>query len=177
MFYFLVCFYIFCVLIVVCDDYFVVLLNWIIKCLGFKLDVVGVIFMVVGSFVLIFFILIILIFFIEGDIGFGIIVGLIIFNIFFIIVLCGIGVGLMMCLKWYLFFRDFIMYVISVIILMILIYDWKIYWYESVVFFILYFVYIIVMYFNLNIEEWFMKLKDWIIKFNFEVDFEVDEKG
>lgn len=123
MFYFVICFYIFCVLIVVCDDYFVVLFNCIIKCLGLKLDVVGVIFMVVGSFVLILFILIILMFFIEGDIGLGIIVGFIIFNMLFIIVLCGIGVGLMMYLNWYLLFRDFIMYIISVLILMVVLYD------------------------------------------------------
>lgn len=176
-FHLLVCLHIFCALTVVCDDYFVASLNRITKCLGLKPDVAGATFMAVGSSAPTLFISIISTFFTEGDIGLGTIVGSTIFNTLFIIALCGIGAGLTMRLRWYPLFRDSTMYVISVIILMISIYDRKVHWYESAAFFISYSVYIIVMYFNSNIEEWSMKLKDRIIKPNAEADSEVDEKG
>lgn len=171
-FHLLVCFHIFCALTVVCDDYFVASLNRITKCLHLKPDVAGATFMAVGSSAPTLFISIISTFFTEGDIGLGTIVGSTIFNTLFIIALCGIGAGLTMRLSWYPLFRDSTMYVISVLILMISLYDRKIHWYESAAFFVSYSAYIVVMYFNASIEEWSLKMKDQMIKRKEEEDSE-----
>lgn len=177
LFHLVVCFHIFCALTVVCDDYFVASLNRITKCLGLKPDVAGATFMAVGSSAPTLFISIISTFFTEGDIGLGTIVGSTIFNTLFIIALCGIGAGLTMRLSWYPIFRDSTMYVISVLILMIALYDRKIHWYESAAFFVSYSAYIVVMYFNTNIEEWSLNMKDRIIKRKEEEDSEPDEQN
>lgn len=177
LFHLVVCFHIFCALTVVCDDYFVASLNRITKCLGLKPDVAGATFMAVGSSAPTLFISIISTFFTEGDIGLGTIVGSTIFNTLFIIALCGIGAGLTMRLSWYPIFRDSTMYVISVLILMIALYDRKIHWYESAAFFVSYSAYIVVMYFNTNIEEWSLNMKDRIIKRKEEEDSEADEQN
>ena len=165
-FHLLVCLHIFCALTVVCDDYFVASLNRITKCLALKPDVAGATFMAVGSSAPTLFISIISTFFTEGDIGLGTIVGSTIFNTLFIISLCGIGAGLTMSLKWYPIFRDSTMYVLSILILMVTIYDRRVHWYEAVIFFLAYSLYIIVMYFNESLEEWFHKAKDRILKRN-----------
>ena len=176
-FHLLVCLHIFCALTVVCDDYFVASLNRITKCLGLKPDVAGATFMAVGSSAPTLFISIISTFFTEGDIGLGTIVGSTIFNTLFIIALCGIGAGLTMKLSWYPLFRDSTMYIISVLILMVALYDRKIHWYESAAFFVSYFAYIVVMYFNTSIEKWSQKMKGQLIKRNKEEDSEFNEQN
>lgn len=163
-FHFLICLHIFCALTVVCDDYFVSSLTRITKCLKLKPDVAGATFMAVGSSAPTLFISIISTFFTEGDIGLGTIVGSTIFNTLFIIALCGIGAGLTMHLTWYPIFRDSIMYILSVLILMFSLYDRKIHWYESVALFVAYTLYIIVMYFNDSLEEWAQEMKEKITK-------------
>ena len=163
-FHFLICLHIFCALTVVCDDYFVSSLTRITKCLKLKPDVAGATFMAVGSSAPTLFISIISTFFTEGDIGLGTIVGSTIFNTLFIIALCGIGAGLTMYLNWYPIFRDSIMYILSVLILMFSLYDRKIHWYESVALFVAYTLYIIVMYFNDSLEEWAQEMKEKITK-------------
>jgi len=163
-FHFLICLHIFCALTVVCDDYFVASLNRITKCLKIKPDVAGATFMAVGSSAPTLFISIISTFFTEGDIGLGTIVGSTIFNTLFIIALCGIGAGLTMRLNWYPLFRDSTMYILSVLILMVALYDRKIHWYESAAFFVTYALYIVVMYFNASLEEWSQKMKEKIVK-------------
>ena len=174
-FHFVICLHIFCALTVVCDDYFVASLNRITKCLGLKPDVAGSTFMAVGSSAPTLFISIISTFFTEGDIGLGTIVGSTIFNTLFIIALCGIGAGLTMRLNWYPLFRDSTMYIISVLILMVALYDRKIHWYESAAFFVAYSLYIVVMYFNESLEEWSQKMKDKIVKGNEENASEVED--
>ena len=163
-FHFVICLHIFCALTVVCDDYFVASLNRITKCLGLKPDVAGATFMAVGSSAPTLFISIISTFFTEGDIGLGTIVGSTIFNTLFIIALCGIGAGLTMHLNWYPLFRDSTMYIISVLILMVALYDRKIHWYESAAFFVAYSLYIVVMYFNVSLEECCQKMKKKLVK-------------
>lgn len=179
-FHFIICLHIFCALTVVCDDYFVASLNRITKCLGLKPDVAGATFMAVGSSAPTLFISIISTFFTEGDIGLGTIVGSTIFNTLFIIALCGIGAGLTMRLNWYPLFRDSTMYVISVLILVVALYDRKIHWYESAAFFVTYSMYIVVMYFNASLEGWSQKMKEKIVKqtadvSEVEADAELDE--
>lgn len=176
LFHLAICFHIFCALTVVCEDYFVSSLNRITKCLGLKPDVAGATFMAVGSSAPTLFISIISTFFTEGDIGLGTIVGSTIFNTLFIIALCGIGAGVTLRLNWYPLFRDSTMYVISVLILMVALYDRKIHWYESAAFFVSYSMYIVIMYFNASIEEWSQKMKEKIIKQTESPDSEIEEQ-
>lgn len=145
--------HIFCALTVVCEDFFVASLNQISRCLGLKPDVAGATFMAVGSSAPTLFIAIISIFFTEGDIGLGTIVGSTIFNTLFIISVCCIGAGVTLHLAWYPVLRDSSVYIVSVIVLMVSIYDNKVYWYEGLVFVIVYSIYIIIMYFNSSIEK------------------------
>lgn len=145
--------HIFCALTVVCEDFFVASLNQISRCLGLKPDVAGATFMAVGSSAPTLFIAIVSIFFTEGDIGLGTIVGSTIFNTLFIIALCCIGAGVTLHLAWYPVLRDSTVYIASVIVLMVSIYDNKVYWYEGLVFVIVYSIYIIIMYYNNKIEE------------------------
>lgn len=155
----IVCLHIFCALTVVCDDYFVASLNRISSCLKIKPDVAGATFMAVGSSAPTLFISVISIFFTEGDIGLGTIVGSTIFNTLFIIALCGICAGVTLELNWYPMFRDSLMYILSVFVLMISIADREVYWYEGLVFVFTYSMYILLMYFNQNVEAWCLRRK------------------
>ncbi|KAK3738722.1 hypothetical protein QZH41_018081, partial [Actinostola sp. cb2023] len=152
--------HIFCALTVVCEDFFVSSLNQISQCLGLKPDVAGATFMAVGSSAPTLFIAIVSIFFTEGDIGLGTIVGSTIFNTLFIIALCCIGAGATLHLAWYPVLRDSSVYIVSVVILMISIYDNKVYWYEGLMFVIVYSIYIVIMYFNSTIEKFCYKMAD-----------------
>lgn len=49
------------------------------------------------------FLIIVGVFIIYGDIGIGIILGLVVFNVFFVIGLCGVGVGMVRVLECFLF--------------------------------------------------------------------------
>lgn len=169
--------HIFCALTVVCEDFFVASLNQISKCLGLKPDVAGATFMAIGSSAPTLFISIISIFFTEGDIGLGTIVGSTIFNTLFIIALCGIGAGTVLELAWYPVARDSLVYVISVIVLMVSIYDNKVYWHEGLVFVIVYSIYIIVMYFNSGIERLCHKLEHKLRKKEKNTEEENPEEG
>lgn len=72
----------FIVFVIVCDDFFVLFFEVIFEKLDFFEDVVGVIFMVVGFFVLELFIFVVGVM-VESDVGIGIIVGLEEFFVFF----------------------------------------------------------------------------------------------
>ena len=156
----IVCLHIFCALTVVCDDYFVASLNRISSCLKIKPDVAGATFMAVGSSAPTLFISVISIFFTEGDIGLGTIVGSTIFNTLFIIALCGIATSVTLELNWYPMLRDSVMYVLSVFVLMISIADREVYWYEGMIFVITYSLYIVLMYFNQKVEAWCHRKKE-----------------
>lgn len=122
------------------------------------IDVVGVIFMVVGSFMFIFFIVIVFVFMGEGDIGLGIIIGFIMFNILFILVICGLCFGMVIVLCMWLLLRDLFVYIVYLIVLLIVIEDNIVYWYEVVVFLFLYSGYIFVMCYNKKFENLFEKV-------------------
>ena len=156
--------HIFCALTVVCDDYFVASLNRITKCLKLKPDVAGATFMAVGSSAPTLFISIISVFFTEGDIGLGTIVGSTIFNTLFIISLCGCAVSVTLHLRWYPILRDSTMYVLSVFVLMVTLYDQQVHWYEGATFIVTYSMYIVVMYYNTRLEKWSYKVKNQLFR-------------
>lgn len=138
----------FIVLVIVCDEFFVFFLTVIIEKLGIFDDVVGVIFMVAGGSVLEFFIFFIGVFIVYSNVGIGIIVGLVVFNIFFVIGMCVFFFREILNLTWWLFFRDVFFYIIDLIMFIIFFLDNVIMWWESLFFLIVYFGYVVFMKFN-----------------------------
>ncbi|XP_064604080.1 sodium/potassium/calcium exchanger 4-like [Liolophura sinensis] len=156
--------YMFVALAIVCDDYFVTSLDKICEKLGFSEDVAGATFMAAGSSAPELFTSIIGVFITKGDVGVGTIVGSAVFNILFVIGICGILVGKAIPLSWFPLCRDSIFYSLSVITLILVVYDSVVTWYESLAMLLLYMFYIVIMRFNPSIRCWVMakvqKLKD-----------------
>ncbi|CAL1535831.1 unnamed protein product [Lymnaea stagnalis] len=96
------------------------------------------------------------VFFAESDVGVGTIVGSAVFNILFIIGVCGVFAGMVVELTWYPLVRDTIFYLLSVLTLFLIIRDQT-----ALLMVILYIVYISIMYFNRFLEA---KSKAWVSK-------------
>ncbi|XP_076360329.1 sodium/potassium/calcium exchanger 4-like isoform X2 [Tachypleus tridentatus] len=120
-------------------------------------DVAGATFMAAGSSAPELFTAILGVFIAKGDVGTGTIVGSAVFNILFVIGICGLLAGRMIVLSCWPLFRDSICYSLSVIILFIIIYDKTVTWYESLIMLIGYVLYILLMKFNRNIYGWMSK--------------------
>ncbi|MBN3325444.1 NCKX4 protein, partial [Atractosteus spatula] len=91
----------------------------------------------------------------HGDVGVGTIVGSAVFNILCIIGVCGIFAGQVVILTWWPVFRDSIYYTLSVVALILFIYDEKIVWWESLILIIMYAGYIMIMKFNTSMQSYF----------------------
>ncbi|XP_071965872.1 sodium/potassium/calcium exchanger 5-like isoform X3 [Antedon mediterranea] len=150
---FLVAFYIFGAIAIICDDYFVPSLEGITEGLNLAPDVAGATFMAAGSSAPEFFTSIIGVFITGGDIGTGTILGSAVFNLLFIIGLCGLLAGMVIQLLFWPMFRDSVYYLISIVALIAAISDFTVHWYEGAIFMLLYAGYIFIMYFNENLEE------------------------
>ncbi|CAG5126975.1 unnamed protein product [Candidula unifasciata] len=145
--------YMFAALAVVCDDYFVPSLEHICEDLGLQADVAGATFMAAGSSAPEFMTSVIGVFFAQSDVGVGTIVGSAVFNILFIIGVCGLFAGMVVELTWYPLIRDTLFYLMSVMALFLTIRDKSVEWYEAVLMVVLYLVYIVLMYFNRPLEK------------------------
>ncbi|XP_076877058.1 sodium/potassium/calcium exchanger 3 [Brachyhypopomus gauderio] len=146
--------YMFYALAVVCDVYFVPSLEKICENLHLSEDVAGATFMAAGSSAPELFTSLIGVFITKGDVGVGTIVGSAVFNILVIIGVCGIFAGQPICLTWWPLFRDCVFYIFSVLALILIIYDEKVLWWESLVLMCMYGVYILIMKFNSQIWGW-----------------------
>nr|XP_034309569.1 sodium/potassium/calcium exchanger 3 isoform X2 [Crassostrea gigas] len=151
----LIVLYVFGALAIVCDDYFCASLEIICDELSLQEDVAGATFMAAGSSAPEFFTALIGVFIAESDVGVGTIVGSAVFNILFIVGVCGLFAGMIVRLTWYPVLRDSLYYLLSVAALIITIYDNEVQWYESLVLFLMYILYIVVMYFNKRLEQFF----------------------
>lgn len=156
-FHILLSLYMFAALAVVCDQYFVPALEQISESLNLHPDVAGATFMAAGSSAPEFFTSVIGVFITKGDIGLGTIVGSAVFNILFIVSVCGIFAGCVLTLNWWPLSRDCLYYLLSVAALVSVTYDQKVYWYEAMCLVIMYLIYIIIMYFNNNLERFFVR--------------------
>ncbi|XP_038074766.1 sodium/potassium/calcium exchanger 3-like [Patiria miniata] len=145
--------YMFVALALVCDDYFVSSLEKICERLGFSHDVAGATFMAAGSSAPELFTSIIGVFIAKGDVGVGTIVGSAVFNILVIIGLCGLFAGQVVPLTWWPMARDTVVYSISVLTLMCVIYDGRVTWYESLLMLAMYAGYIFLMWLNPKISH------------------------
>ncbi|XP_033830546.1 sodium/potassium/calcium exchanger 3 [Periophthalmus magnuspinnatus] len=140
--------YMFHALAIVCDIYFVPSLEKISVNLNLSEDVAGATFMAAGSSAPELFTSLIGVFITKGDVGVGTIVGSAVFNVLVIIGLCGIFAGQPISLSWWPLFRDSIFYILSIIVLILVIYDEKVLWWETIILISMYGIYIIIMKFN-----------------------------
>ncbi|XP_060118684.1 sodium/potassium/calcium exchanger 4 isoform X2 [Heteronotia binoei] len=147
--------YMFYALAIVCDDFFVPSLEKICEKLHLSEDVAGATFMAAGSSTPELFASVIGVFITHGDVGVGTIVGSAVFNILCIIGVCGIFAGQVVRLTWWSVCRDSVYYTLSVIILIVFIYDEKIVWWESLVLIIMYLFYILIMKYNVKMQKFF----------------------
>ncbi|KAJ4946036.1 hypothetical protein JOQ06_023714 [Pogonophryne albipinna] len=146
--------YMFYALAIVCDVYFVPSLEKISENLQLSQDVAGATFMAAGSSAPELFTSLIGVFITKGDVGVGTIVGSAVFNILVIIGLCGIFAGQPITLSWWPLFRDAFFYILSILVLILVIYDEKVMWWETIILMSMYGVYIIIMKFNSCLCSW-----------------------
>ncbi|XP_054899502.1 sodium/potassium/calcium exchanger 3-like [Poeciliopsis prolifica] len=149
--------YMFYALAIVCDDYFVPSLEKISENLQLSEDVAGATFMAAGSSAPELFTSLIGVFITKGDVGVGTIVGSAVFNILVIIGLSGIFAGQTVVLTWWSLFRDSCYYILSVLALIMVIYDDRVYWWESLSLMTMYGIYIVIMKFNSQISVFVMR--------------------
>ncbi|XP_041864772.1 sodium/potassium/calcium exchanger 3 [Melanotaenia boesemani] len=149
--------YMFYALAIVCDDYFVPSLEKISENLQLSEDVAGATFMAAGSSAPELFTSLIGVFITKGDVGVGTIVGSAVFNILVIIGLSGIFAGQTVALTWWSLFRDSFYYILSVLALILVIYDARVVWWESLLLMTMYAIYIIIMKFNAPISVFVMR--------------------
>ncbi|XP_028839763.1 sodium/potassium/calcium exchanger 3 [Denticeps clupeoides] len=149
--------YMFYALAIVCDDYFVPSLEKISENLQLSEDVAGATFMAAGSSAPELFTSLIGVFITKGDVGVGTIVGSAVFNILVIIGVCGIFAGQTVVLTWWSLFRDSLYYILSVLALILVIYDERVVWWESMLLISMYGVYILIMKFNAPIAGFVLR--------------------
>ncbi|XP_077465769.1 sodium/potassium/calcium exchanger 3-like isoform X2 [Stigmatopora argus] len=140
--------YMFHALAIVCDVYFVPSLEKVSENLQLSQDVAGATFMAAGSSAPELFTSLIGVFITKGDVGVGTIVGSAVFNILVIIGICGIFADQPILLSWWPLFRDASFYILSIILLIVVIYDEKVQWWETIILISMYGIYILIMKYN-----------------------------
>ncbi|XP_030252278.1 sodium/potassium/calcium exchanger 3 isoform X2 [Sparus aurata] len=145
--------YMFHALAIVCDVYFVPSLEKVSENLQLSQDVAGATFMAAGSSAPELFTSLIGVFITKGDVGVGTIVGSAVFNVLVIIGLCGIFAGQPITLSWWPLFRDAVFYILSIVVLILVIYDEKVLWWETIILMSMYGIYIIIMKFNRSLHS------------------------
>ncbi|XP_014231141.1 sodium/potassium/calcium exchanger 4 isoform X1 [Trichogramma pretiosum] len=150
----LVSLYLFVALAVVCDKFFVPAVEKICHALSMSKDVAGATFMAAATSAPELFVNAIGTFITEGDIGVGTIVGSAVFNILAVPACCGIGAGMQVVpLDWWPVSRDCLAYGVTVAILICIIHDERVEWYEALCLVLLYIVYIAIMYYDKSFQR------------------------
>ncbi|XP_078516200.1 sodium/potassium/calcium exchanger 4-like [Lissotriton helveticus] len=149
--------YMFYALAIVCDEYFVPSLVKMCEKLNLSEDVAGATFMAAGSSSPELFASIIGVFITHGDVGVATIVGSAVFNVLFVVGICGIFTVQVVQLMPYPLLRNFTCYTISVIALIIFITDGIIEWWESLILIFMYAIYILVMKYNKTLQNLFTR--------------------
>lgn len=150
---FILVIYMFIALSIVCDEYFVTSLDKICERLGFGEDVAGATFMAAGSSAPELFASLIGVFVTKGDVGVGTIVGSAVFNILFVIGLCGLVAAQAVALSWWPLCRDSAYYSLSVVVLVLIVMDGVVTWYEAVIMLFIYGCYITLMMYNSTVQS------------------------
>jgi len=138
----------------VCDVYFTGALEVMVERWKIKPDVAGATFMAAGGSAPELFTSLIGAT-VESDVGFSTIVGSAVFNVLFVIGLCGYFAKEEMILTWWPLFRDCTYYIFGLALLAVFASDGQIVLAESVILFGAYLVYCAIMYFNTSLEAVF----------------------
>ncbi|XP_028407139.1 sodium/potassium/calcium exchanger 3-like isoform X2 [Dendronephthya gigantea] len=154
----LVAFYMFWAITIICDDYFVPALDVICERCNLQSDVAGATFMALGSSAPELFASVIGVFITKGDIGTGTILGSAVFNVLFVIGVCALFSGHVLKLSWWPIVRDLMSYLLALIILVLVIMDGVVKWYEAITMMCSYSLYLILMYFNPSIERFVYRI-------------------
>ncbi|KAM9826170.1 sodium/potassium/calcium exchanger 5 [Syngnathus typhle] len=155
--YFMLIFYMFLAVAIVCDDYFLPSLEVISERLGLSQDVAGATFMAAGSSAPELVTAFLGVFVTKGDIGVSTIVGSAVYNLLGICAACGLLASMTGRLSCWPLFRDCLAYTISVAAVIAIISDNKVHWYDAACLLLVYGVYIIVLCFDLRISEFVLR--------------------
>ena len=151
---FLVSIYMFGALAIVCEEYLVPSLDKVIVNFNIQSDVVGATFMAAGTSAPEMFISAVGLFVAKGDVGLGTVVGSAVFNNFFIVAMCCFFAASVRLSLWPLL-RDSICSFLSIMGLVLVTFDNKVYWYQALALVIFYCLYVALTYFNSTLEAWF----------------------
>ncbi|XP_064373406.1 sodium/potassium/calcium exchanger 5 isoform X1 [Dromaius novaehollandiae] len=155
--YFIIILYMFLAVSIVCDDYFLPSLEIISECLGLSQDVAGATFMAAGSSAPELVTAFLGVFVTKGDIGVSTILGSAVYNLLGICAACGLFSSVVSRLSCWPLFRDCLAYTVSVVAVLVMISDNRIYWYESASLLFIYGGYILVLCFDIKINQYIMK--------------------
>ncbi|CAH8515838.1 unnamed protein product [Schistosoma intercalatum] len=144
--------YMFVGLALLCDDYFIPCLERICEVLHLQPDVAGATFMAAGSSAPELATTLVGVFIAKDDIGLGAVVGSADFNIMLVVSVSALFAKQVIYLNWWPLVRDSAVYLLSIILLALVIYDELVYWYESGIFIIVYGLYVLLMYYNPRID-------------------------
>ncbi|XP_016772943.1 sodium/potassium/calcium exchanger 3 [Apis mellifera] len=150
---FVIAIYMFLLLAIVCDDFFVPSIKKICDKINVSEDVAGATIMATATSSPELFINIVGTFITEGDLGVGTIVGSAVFNILAVPACCGLFANQILNLEAWPVTRDTIAYAITVFLLILTLRDGRIEWYEALILVLSYFLYILVMCFDRNIHQ------------------------
>lgn len=145
--YIFIIFFLFIAIAVVCDDFFVPSLEVITERLDLSEDVAGATFMAAGSSAPELFTSVAGVG-TESDVGVGTIVGSAVFNLLVIIAFTTLLARKVLDIDWRPLVRDSVFYAFSIVAFIVLSWDGKFLWWESLILLLLYFLYIVTMKFN-----------------------------
>ncbi|KAL7727135.1 hypothetical protein ACLKA6_016095 [Drosophila palustris] len=154
----LVAIYTFFGLAIVCDEYFVASLDRLCEELKLSPDVAGATFMAAGSSAPELATVVIGVFFAKDDIGISGVIGSAVFNIMFVISVCALCSGTVCQLNWWPLVRDCFFYCVSILVMLIIIFNDVISCFESVVMLLCYVGYCVALTFNTELERWALGL-------------------
>jgi sodium/potassium/calcium exchanger 2 len=143
----------------VCDIYFTGALEVMVEQWNIKPDVAGATFMAAGGSAPELFTSLIGATIAHNDVGFSTIVGSAVFNVLFVIGLCGWVANSDIKLTWWPLFRDCSFYICGLALLASLAWDGAIALWEAIVLFIAYIGYLVIMWFNPQLEAIFTRGK------------------
>ena len=137
----------------ICDVHFSGALELMVEVYEVKPDVAGATFMAAGGSAPELFTSLVGVF-AETDVGFGTIVGSAVFNVLFVIGLCGWFAKDAIHLTVWPLFRDCTFYIFGLAVLAFCASDEKIHLWEGVLLFCCYLGYLVIMWFNPDLEDW-----------------------
>ncbi|XP_071845465.1 sodium/potassium/calcium exchanger 5-like [Apostichopus japonicus] len=165
----------------ICAAYFVPSTEMLGQQMDLRPDVAGATFMAAGSSAPEFFTAVIGTFVSMDDTGIGAIIGSAAFNIFVITAICCFFTCQPVVLTRWPFFRDIIVYVISIILLSIALVDDRVEWWEGLILSFGYVFYIGIMYFNSQLsaksEEFILNLKTKFAEVEADTEVETTKDG